>query len=358
MILLISLTTERASAQFNFPVPPVAPKAELDGFDVRKRLVNTLPNGEPAPNSFSRGKEIRARADYARLNPDSAKAKEFAAEMKHFCDYQRFDSAVCALIVQPDSLVAHIDTAGYFTREWTRTYVHPRKVIGLRLDREDIGQYLRQSAGGDGLAFIPQFAANLSDNEAYVVTNVIRGMMGATLFSLDQASVVTRSSEADKTKRSAIEGDKANALRAVNNGGTLVARVAVPFWVRSAPTVATAVGISLATGMIGPMAANDTLDTRTGSVSAVLEMVNAFPVRDIVGSNARLADFIVSVRGGVTESGRSLRAAGGRHDVEFAQLMLGLRQNSALSVSALVTVANNGFNELVPRLGINFSATH
>lgn len=356
-VLLLSVNSTTATAQFNFPVPTPPTPAQLAGFDIRglwleSRTVSRTANDTVA---LKRGRLVREYALYEIKNPNSDSTKQIAKTKATFCRDERFSDTTCLKMLDPVEVEAHVDATGKVSRDTSGTYLRLRWPF-FHGRRMDVARYLRHSVGGDGLVFVPQFAANVSEKEAYVVTSVVRGLIGATLFSIDQASVVTRSSESDTTKRKAIEGEKANALRAINNGGTLVGRVSLPFWAHSGPTWSTAGGLSVAAGIMGPVA-SDTADARTGSVSGVLEMANSFPIRDLVGTSSVLADFIVSGRIGVTRSGRPLRATGGRHDVAFGQLLVGLRQNGALAVSALVTVAP-GYNDLVPRLGVNFAATH
>jgi hypothetical protein len=82
----------------------------------------------------------------------------------------------------------------------------------------------------------------------------------------------------------------------------------------------------------------------------------AFPVRALDGTSNVVADLLMAARLGYTYGGKSLEAAGGHSDVTYAQVAAGLRQNGSMSVSALVTFANHGFNDMVPRLSVNFAA--
>jgi hypothetical protein len=220
--------------------------------------------------------------------------------------------------------------------------------------RPYIAEYLCSSGASDAFSIASQFTANVGEDEAYLVSTLVRGLVGRTIFSADQALVVARSGDSDPTNRKAIENDRANALRAINNGGTLVARFTLPLYARSGATLAQAYGVSASAGVIGPITGDDSL--RTGVASVAGEALLAIPIRDLGGSSTVLADLVVGLRGGYTYAGRAVLAGRMHRDVSFGQFVIGLRQSGALSVSALVTVANNKVNELVPRLAINFSA--
>ena len=82
----------------------------------------------------------------------------------------------------------------------------------------------------------------------------------------------------------------------------------------------------------------------------------AIPVRDLSGSGDVVADLLIGVRAGYTYSGAPILVAGGARDLSYAQMVVGLRQNDAVTVSVLTSVANKGFKEYVPRITVNFTA--
>lgn len=349
-LLVLVLGIPSASAQFNLPIPTPLPAAGLLEFDMRKLFIEhyTKLGGTEG------GLELRALAKSS-LNTTADSEKAFATRRDAFCRAEMLDTIICFAALKATALVASIDESGRVARVEQVAYLNHRLAF-WRNPRADVGRYLRHSGEKEGLALVPQFMANIGKNEAYVVTPVVRGLVGSTLFSADQAVVLTRSGEADTTKRKVLESDQANALRAINNGGTLVAHITVPVVAEGGGTWNRVIGFSVGAGVTGAVSGEDSISKRLGTMTGVAEWANSFPIRDLSGTNSVLADLIVSARSGFTWSGGPMLANKATHHVEFGQLLVGLRQNGKISVSALVTVANHGFNDYVPRLGVNFAA--
>lgn len=346
---------ESAKAQFNVPLPKRTPSDRVFREDMQMLfhafLFRDTREYEPRVQQL-RQSALRAReaAGVERTRFDSVakafcRAKFGAAAEKAYAE--------CAAALEPNALIERFGENVASERPLSRTYI--KSIFPIRyVSRPAVAEYLRESGGGDAFSFASQFAANVGKNEAYLLTTIVRGLVGRGIFSADQALVVARSEDPDPAKRQVIEGDKANAVRAINNGGTLVARFTTPIYVRSGSTAATAIGLSASAGVLGPITGDET--ERNGSASTAFEWQMAFPVRDLGGNSTVLADLMVGFRAGYTYGGKALRGAGGAPDVSFGQMIVGLRQNGAVSVSALVTVANHGMNTKVPRLAVNFAA--
>jgi hypothetical protein len=348
-VLALVVPSGQGHAQFNVPLPKPIPAEQVFREDMQMLFHGFLfPGIEPYRE---RADSLRGRAAAALAEPAAAIALE--SDARRFCTARfREPNAQCLVALEPDSILERFGEGGT-GRPLSRTYVKSW-IPFFFTSRPYVAEYLRQSGGGDAFAVASQFAANVGENEAYLVSTVARGLVGRGIFSADQALVVARSGDPDPAKREAIESDKANALRAVNNGGTLVARYTMPMYARAGSTAASAVGLSVSAGVLGPISGDG--NERTGSASTALEGLVAFPLRDLGGNSGVLAELMVGFRGGYTDSGRSLRMSGGAQDVTFGQMIIGLRQNGTMSVSALVTVANHGINDLVPRLVVNFAA--
>ena len=353
---LLSLLAYPASARAQFNVPlPAPPSAEVVFRDDMQMLfVDFVDSNIVAWNQ--RVQVLRRRALAAKMVPDSATVLE--ADAKRFCAQEpNIDRTKCVNAFAPDTILKRFGSDEARERVPGEVYIKTWiPMYGLR--RPKVARYIRASIGDEGLSVIPQFAANISDKEAYIVTSLVRGLIGRGIFSADQAIVVAKSGDPDPTKRDAIESDKANVIRAVNNGGTLVARYTMPMYAATGATASRAAGLAISAGVIGPITESDAPNggKRTGSGSGAFEGLVSFPIRSFGGTSEVLADLIMGARIGYTYSGRPLLVAGGAHDVAFGQIVLGLRQNGALSASALITFANNGMNDLIPRLGLNLAA--
>ena len=357
VLILLVTTRSTSSAQFSLPLPRTVGADTVFREDMlvlfkdfifdkratvaRKEITDGKKMGKPAAEA----RRFAWLADSAR---DSLPA--YRAMVEEFCKQQLGVAATkCSAVLEPSMLLETFDTD-------THQILLGRTWIGAPFvtKRPYFSRYLRNSNTSDGLSIASHFAATVGETDAYVVTSLVRGVIGRGIFSADQALVVTRSDSANPAKRDTIESDRSTLLRAINNGGTLVGRYTIPFFARGGATMSRVIGLNLSVGVLGPVTGES--KRRTGVASSSLEAVAAFPVRDLGGTSALVADLTVGMRAGYTYAGLPLREAGGYRDVGFIQGIVGLRQNGALSISALVTVANHGMNELVPRLSLNFAA--
>jgi hypothetical protein len=219
--------------------------------------------------------------------------------------------------------------------------------------RDALSHYMRQSNASEGLSVFSQFAANISDNEAFVITNVVRGLAGRAIFSTDYAAVVTKSSEADSAKRNVVESDKSTLIRMVNNGGTLVARLYGPMFAQAGSTMSSTGGISLGGGVIGPIGEADKLH---GVGSIIGELAASIAIEDLTGSAQQTAALLFGLRGGFARSDAALISTHNDKGIGFGQLAIGLRKNGEMSLSILLTQTQSKFSDLLPRIQVNFAA--
>lgn len=349
-VTALSLASTPATAQFSVVLPQPVKAEEVAREDLQMLFMRW----------HMKGFEYKERTDSLRKLLNVAKADPgnpapLADLAKAFCEGRPVsERANCAAALTVEALYNRFASGTNGRGRPLGTTLINSKIPFWYTSRSEIGEYLRLSGGQDAFSIAPQFSANVGENEAYVVTSIVRGVIGRGIFAADQAVVVTRSSEADTIKRAIVEDDRANALRAINNGGTLVGRYTVPLFARAGATLTSAVGLTASAGVLGPISGGS--DQRTGVASGAFEAIGGFPVRDPNGGSSVLADLIIGARVGHTYAGRPIISSDSSRHVTFGQLMVGLRQNGNLSVSVLATFANNGFNKQVPRLAVNFAA--
>jgi hypothetical protein len=354
VVVLLCVAASSASAQFNLPLPAPPSAAAVFADDMQMDFVSWMDSEVDWDLRVDTLRALAIRAD----EKDTAAANALQRSAKKFCEEDpRLKETKCVEALTPAAILARFGRTGNDASAPGERYI-PLGFPVWSTRRPRVAKYARASGGDDGFSIVPQFASNVSENEAYVVTSVIRGLIGRGIFSVDQALVIARSDEDDPKKRKSIESEKANILRAVNNGGTLVARFTMPFYAVTSSTASRAAGLVVSGGVIGPVSDNsaDTTKQRYAAGSASLETIWSFPIRGLSGLSDVLGDLMLGGRIGYTLSGGSLRTEGGFKDVGLGQFVLGIRQSKALSVSALVTFANHGFNETIPRIGINLAA--
>lgn len=233
-----------------------------------------------------------------------------------------------------------------------------RRVLAFKLPgfhrRFAVRSYLGSFADSGGTRIFGQFAANVSDNEAFVLTDVISGVAGRALFGIAYSAVVVKADTGSIAKRDTIETDKARLIRMVNAGGTVTARFAFPMHARQGPTFRHASTAVFNVGLVGPLGRSDSL---AASGSMALEYVSALSIRDITERASQLGDLYLAVRVGPAISERPILLGSGHKSFLFGQLGIGLRQGNSVGLSALLTWLNRPeMREITPRLIVNFSA--
>jgi hypothetical protein len=341
--LLLSPPIAAVQAQFSIPLPlPIGADA-IRREDFQLLFLETQP-----------GAKARSREDSLRARLSAMRAR-VVADATEYCGRHGPQTAQCLLALDADTLAIVLGSRSGSRRRLTKHYIKSWFPF-TGYNRATLGEYVRSSGGSGGFMLASQFAANVGDDEAYLVSNIVRGIAGRLIFSTDYALVVTKAEGTTAAERDTIESDKANMLRAINNGGTLVARFTTPFHARSGTTISSASGLSFSAGFLGPIAEDDPT-RRNAAVSGAAEALMSMAIRSLAGDAQQTAELVMGGRAGYTRSDGPLRVSGGDRDVSFFQGVVGLRQSGSMSVSALVTLLDRGFTDLVPRVVLSFSAT-
>jgi hypothetical protein len=328
-----------AAAQFTLPVPKVLPDSMVLAEDIQTRF------------AVNRGNADSLRA-WLQSVTDTA---TYGAVVRDFCARENYPMATCIAAVARPQVTARL------ARDPEMNIVSNETIMTawipvLWTSRSEIASYLRRSDLDDGFNIASQFGANIGEKEAYVTSNVVRGVVGRSIFSFDYAAVVAKADTGTIPQREALESDKANLLRAINNGGTVVAHFTAPMYANAGGTAAKAVGLTVGAGFLGPIKETGNSVQRFSATGA-LEGLTAVSLRSMTGNYASTAQLLFGLRGGYTQSEGSLRLDGGAKGVAFGQLMFGIRQNNSMSFSALVTMTHNQFRDVVPRLVFNYAAS-
>jgi hypothetical protein len=321
-----------AAAQFVTPVPHPPPD----------RVVQIERNQALFYRSLS--KETRDSIKSGVLRVDQVRARD------SFCLRQQSseDRQLC-----DDALAAIGGDTSLETPSETRVLLPFRLPLGH--DRWALEKYLKDATGPDGLALFSRFAANVSDDEAYVTTDIITGLAGRVLFGINYAAVVVKDESGDtEAEQRAIESQKANVIRMINNGGTMTARLQFPMFAVSGPTGQTASSVYATTGLVGPTGNTDSLRF-AGSV--VGELVTARSIREFGEAAGILGQVILGGRIGYAFSEAELLSGTGDKGFPFAQFVFGLLQNDKISLSLLYTHPfEQRYRGLAPKLTANFAA--
>lgn len=234
------------------------------------------------------------------------------------------------------------------------------KIIGIASWQFPLGlgtRGLRQlyAATGD-FTLLSGFGANLGDDQAFVLSDLLTGAIGALPFALTTATIVsvndTGSSKAQRDTLSSLASDLA---RAINNGGSVSARLVAPLVIYRGPTLSFSQSAYMQLGLLGPLTDTKQLN---GSATFVTEAVLAAAVRK-PASAEHIGDFLVGGRVGLAWKGASFSPGiVDRHHFYFAQVGIGFRKDDQLGLAALITFPLNApdVTRYVPRLLVNLSS--
>jgi hypothetical protein len=257
-------------------------------------------------------------------------------------------TADCLAAVNPDTIAKRRDAR-------RKGYTEVILPFGLLHDRFALEDYLDKSTGAEGLSLFSRFAANVSDEEAYVTSDIISGLAGRFMFAINYAAVVTKDeSGATPAEQRAIESQKANVMRMINNGGTLAMRAQLPVFAISGHTGQSAASVYANSGLVGPTGNTDSLRF---SGSGVAEFATTRSIRSMGDAADVLGELLLAARLGYAFSERELLSGTGDEGFGFFQFAVGLLQNNKISLSALYTQPLEGrYKPFAPRLMVNFAA--
>jgi hypothetical protein len=313
----------------------------------------------PKPSETGRLAIGRFQHLFDRALPDSVRdsiAAGVLSEMQvqslrdSFCQGLARDSTACRKAIDPSRIVDRGKT-GPISQA---APVLPFRFPGFHR-RYDVEDYLKTTTSDQGLSLFSRFAANMSDDEAYVTSDLISGLVDRVMFAVNYAAVVVRSDSGDSdAEQRVIESQKATVLRMINNGGTLTGRLQVPLHATTGPTFQHASSVYLTAGAIGPAGNVDSLNV---SGSLVIEAAGGFAVREFAESAEELGQVVAAARVGYALSESEFLAGTGDQGFGFVQVAFGLVQKGAISLSALITwTLEDLYDPFAPKLVVNFAA--
>ncbi len=175
------------------------------------------------------------------------------------------------------------------------------------------------------------------------------------MFAINYAAVVVKDeSGATTDERRAIESQKANVIRMINNGGTLTMRAQLPVFGVSGHTGQSAGSVSLTGGLVGPTGNTDSLRF---AWSGVVEFATTRSIRAVGDAADLLGELLIAARAGYAASEKELLSDTGDNGFGFFQLAVGLLQNNRVSLSALYTLPlEERYRRFAPKLTVNFAA--
>jgi hypothetical protein len=327
--ICIQLTPDELRAQFVTAVP-------------RFERVGDMPRRELQAR-FERANRNALTGQLAKLSDDPqrrddvavARAALEAAKTKFCAEVSEAEKSLCASAIESDGMIARRT----LNPENLTTKSLPFRFPGFH-SQSDIAAYLRQSSASDDSRLFARFAANISDTEAYVVTDVVSGLAGRTIVAIDYAAVVVKSESGTDAERKTVEDNTATTLRMVMNGGTLTTRLQLPVSARAGSTIRFASSVYGTGGFIGSISDRSSMHAAAS-----------------INAEATAAFTIVAGRVGAARSERELLPSTNNRGLGYAQLAVGLRQGEGLTLSTLSTwIFDPAFKKYMPRLIVNFTA--
>jgi hypothetical protein len=352
MALCWSLIPLTGHAQFVTPLPKPLPAESSFVRSVRLRFVEATSPTAPAPLALSANPSFRP-APGATLK-DSLIA--FCTGPLHLSD--SIAAARCGTALTPSAAGKRPTTVKSVPKVKRHIFTKPFRY-------QDDVLPLYDTAGVGDFDLLRRVASNISDDELYVTTDVVNGLIGGLIFGVSYAAIVSNkeslATRTDTLSAKAREDAFSNVTRLINNGGTFSARIQAPLYAGGGTVMQHSGSVYLQLGALGPIGNRDSLHF---SGAAVAEWLTGFAIRDhdLVHRDTK-AELVVGVRGGFGWSTGEPIVRSNRCDdngkcftLPFAQLGLGLRQGGTIGVSFLITVVPHEFKDFKPEVAVNLSA--
>ena len=334
-LVMLSSATATARSQFATLVPGARPREEVQSDELRQRFIRFV------SDSVLSQEQRRA---FSVVGLPMSNIREIKSR---FCSSLRSEERqLCDRVIPEPTTVSPRSLRGEISR----------KVLSLDFplahDRGELAEYMRAINDSAGASLFSQFSSSVSEDEAFVSTNVISGLAGRVIISINYAAVVVKSDSADTTARKTVENNTSTIMRMVNNGGSLSARFLMPIHAISHATFSSASSLYVTAGMTGPLTTSEVAGL---GLSAVGEYMSRISLRDPTQFSNALGDLVLGARVGFGYSGEGLIEQKGKTMV-FGQLATGLIQNNKLSLSVLLSMVPKKYKEYMPSVQVNLSA--
>lgn len=275
------------------------------------------------------------------LSPDTVCAIKLREATRDVADGRKWQVASqdqCVAAQGPDSVRRIFDADPPRRRTIIR---------GPTLFSDDGG--IRGLYGMKSLRFLGGFASTLTDDNAYLSTDVLSGILGRIHFDLTLAQVVSTGEDGGESavQRDETRNATSNVMRLLGNGGSATIWLMMPVLATSGTFAQTTVATYAHGGALGPLGRSSDLVPDGGlGVEALTSMAIRHPASyDLQG------ELLVGARAGVDwVDGEIAPAASDRRSLPFLQATLGIRRGSSTLLSVLYTVVPSAHRDFVPRL--------
>jgi hypothetical protein len=335
-ILLVLISKTAVAGQFVSLIPEPRSDTVARTISVRSAIRETLT--AIVNDCASSDDPLRCREH--RRNELSAAAREFCTR-EHFGNQTLVDRC----IQNAEDVLPQVISFG---RTAPRTWYVP-----LRSGQEGLVRFYERASE---FRFLSKFAANMRDDQIFVLSDIVSGAIDIIPFSIATATVVTKNDTASISPDNVVEGVTSDLTRLINNGGTLTARAVIPLLVSEGTNVRSTTATYVQGGVIGPLSTADSLRL---SGAWATESVVGFAIRRPDSTAEHIADLVIGIR--LVRSFSEDPIASGfidRRGFWTWQFGLGFVDKSGqLSLSFLLTHPfNDKVRDRIPRIMLNLAA--
>lgn len=238
--------------------------------------------------------------------------------------------------IPADSLNKHINKNG--------------KVKKILLTPNHTQAQLIKLYGNDALTLFSSFAGAVEpdDKRAFIMTEVVGGVLGRIRVSMSAAWVVSNV-DADSASRKIINDRSAAITRLINNGGYFSAKLIYPLWAGGGSNL-TSAGSLYGQGGLTSSPGDDPI----GTAGIVGDALFALALR---GDGQKIiAEILLAGRGGVNRVFKKFLGFN-KQWVPFVQIGAGIRQNKKIMYSILWTKTSSTFQDSVSEWLFNLAIT-
>ncbi|MGH7460075.1 MAG: hypothetical protein ACREMA_03480 [Longimicrobiales bacterium] len=342
-LILLAGASAPLSAQFVTPLPKPHDNELAASGSLRRHIAGIV-----AKIAASCAQGVKSATDDVVLGPRECRTQQMYVDSLGKVALAYCESRFAGKYLDPVYVADCKGAAPLYSRILNEGTATPRARYSPVLEGR-LGVVQLYGEAGD-LRLLSKFAANVREDQIFVLTDVISGVVGIFPFAISSASIVTKDDSAS------VPGLTSELTRLMNNGGSIAARLGAPLFASIGTNVRTAFSLYTQGGLLGDLSQTDSLNA---SGAFVLEGIGGFAIRKPDGHAEYLGDVLIGAR--LARAWRDAPFGPAPIDMKsfgYMQLVVGLTQGEGrLGVSVLITRAfNKDLDGRIHRMVVNLSA--
>ncbi len=230
--------------------------------------------------------------------------------------------------------------------DFSRWYIEPK----ILHSSEEMKSVYKDSK----VKLFSMFSGTISKNQAYVMSEIIGGLLGSTRFFFTGSKVITNENTSDTTSIDLFEKQKSSITNLIHNGGNLSVKILYPFFVGGGRWLTHSLSVYPQAGLFFETDKNKE-DLYLSSFGLVGDWIGSFAIRD--SEDNINAELLVACRLGINNLNDKYLdfldvEKNGTQLIPYFQLGLGIQTGETLKYSILYTATDKKFNKFVSEFSL------